>query len=56
MSCFSFYLFCFFFNKIREQEGGTGFCPEWSGAGRGDVAQIKYTHVDTCKNDKIKIF
>jgi hypothetical protein len=23
MSCFSFYLFCFFFFKIREQEGGT---------------------------------
>jgi hypothetical protein len=27
-SCFSFYLLCFFFYKIREQEGGTG----WVGA------------------------
>jgi hypothetical protein len=24
MSCFSFYLLCFFFYKIGEQEGGTG--------------------------------
>jgi hypothetical protein len=23
MLCFSYYLLCFFFNKIREQEGGT---------------------------------
>jgi hypothetical protein len=23
--CFSYYLLFFFFNKIREQEGGTGF-------------------------------
>jgi hypothetical protein len=25
MSCFLFYLLCFFFYKIREQEGRTGF-------------------------------
>jgi hypothetical protein len=24
LPCFSYYLLCFFFNKIREQEGGTG--------------------------------
>jgi hypothetical protein len=28
------YLLCFLFNKIREQEGRTGFCPEAPG-GRG---------------------
>jgi hypothetical protein len=36
MLCFSYYLFCFLFNKIREQEGGTGSAPrlgrwEWGG-------------------------
>jgi hypothetical protein len=25
--CFSYYLLCFFFYKIREQEGGTGSAP-----------------------------
>jgi hypothetical protein len=29
MSCFSFYLLCFFLYKIREQEGGTG--STWGG-------------------------
>jgi hypothetical protein len=44
-SCFSFYLICFFFNKIGEQEGGTGSAQRW-----GDrVAQIMYTHVSKCK-------
>jgi hypothetical protein len=47
MPHFSYYLLCFFFNKIREQEGGTG-------QGRGKAAQIMYTHVSKCKNDKIK--
>jgi hypothetical protein len=44
--CFSYYLLCFFFNKVREQEGGAGSAQE--------VAQIMYTHISTCKNDKIK--
>jgi hypothetical protein len=28
-SCFSFYLLCFFFYKIREQEGGTSSALRW---------------------------
>jgi hypothetical protein len=44
--CVSYYRLCFLFNKIREQEGGTGF------AGRGRVAQTMYTHVSKCKKQK----
>jgi hypothetical protein len=29
MPCFSYYLLCFFFNKIGEQEGGTGSAQSW---------------------------
>jgi hypothetical protein len=29
--CFSYYLLSFFFYKIREQEGGTGFAWRWGG-------------------------
>jgi hypothetical protein len=47
--CFSYYLLCFIFNKVREQEGGT--CS--AGSGR-EVAQIMYTHISKCKNDEIK--
>jgi hypothetical protein len=43
----------FVFNKIREQEGGTGSAQRWGV--RGEVAQIIYTHVSMCKNDKIKL-
>jgi hypothetical protein len=28
--CFSYYLLCFLFNKIRE-EGGTGYAQKWGG-------------------------
>jgi hypothetical protein len=49
MQYFSYYLLCFFFNKIGEQEGGTGPA---SMSGRG--GQILCTNVSTCKNDKIK--
>jgi hypothetical protein len=48
MLCFSYYFFCFLFNKIRKQEGRKGSAPG------GEVAQIMYTHVSKCKNDKIK--
>jgi hypothetical protein len=53
MLCCSYYLLCFLFNKVREQEGRTGSAgkQEW-----GEVAQIVYTHVSKCKNDKIKNF
>jgi hypothetical protein len=52
--CVSYYLLCFFFNKSKEQEGGT--CSAWrQGWGAwGEVTQIMYTHVSKCKNDKIK--
>jgi hypothetical protein len=42
--CFSFYLICFFFNKIGEQEGGTGYAhhPPWCG-GWGDGLNNVYT-------------
>jgi hypothetical protein len=39
-----------FFFKIREQEGRTDSAKR---RGRGEVAQIMYTHVSTCTNDKI---
>jgi hypothetical protein len=42
--CLSYYLLCFLFNKIREQEGGTG-------GGERRVTQTMYTHVSKCKND-----
>jgi hypothetical protein len=48
--CFSFNLLWFFFNKITEQESETGSAP---GGGEGTVAQIMYTHVSKCKDDKI---
>jgi hypothetical protein len=32
---FSFYLVCFFFNKIRGQEGGTGFAQRRGEGARG---------------------
>jgi hypothetical protein len=44
--CFSYYLLCFLFNKIREQEQNK-FCLGVQGLGR----QITYTHVSTCKNN-----
>jgi hypothetical protein len=49
--CLSYYLLCFLFNKIREQEGGTGSAwkPWW-----GLVAQTMYIHVSKGKNNKIK--
>jgi hypothetical protein len=46
--CLSYYLLCFPFNKIGEQEGRTGL-----GSGE-EVAQKMYTHVSKCKNNKIK--
>jgi hypothetical protein len=54
----SYYLLCFLFNKIREQEGRTGSA--WKcGVAAGVVGtkqwdQTVYTHVSKCKNDKIK--
>jgi hypothetical protein len=44
--CLPYYLLCFLFNKIGEQEDGTGFA--WKFGGR------VYTHVSKCKNAKIK--
>jgi hypothetical protein len=61
-SCFSFYLLCFFFYKIREQEGRTGLGEgwhSWKGRGGGErgrrmnTVQIVYTHVRKCKNDTV---
>jgi hypothetical protein len=53
MLWFSYYFFCFLFNKIRKQEGRIGSAqkPECGG---GQLAQITYTHIGKCKNDKIK--
>jgi hypothetical protein len=53
MLCLSYYLSCFLFNKIREQEGRTGSARK-GGMGEGEVAQTMSTHVSKCKNDKIK--
>jgi hypothetical protein len=46
----SYYLSCFLFNKIGEQEGRTG--SSWKQGGRWEGPM--YTHVSKCKNDKIK--
>jgi hypothetical protein len=55
MLCLSYYLLCFFFNKIGEQESGTGSAQKYEvGQWGGEVAQTMYTHVNKCKNDKIK--
>jgi hypothetical protein len=49
--CFSFYCVCVFFNKSREQKSRTGSA-QWQLGRRGQ--QIMYTHVNKCKNNKIK--
>jgi hypothetical protein len=56
MICLSFYLLCFLFNKIGEEEGGTGSAWKrelgWGLEGLGEeVAQTMYTYVNKCKND-----
>jgi hypothetical protein len=51
--CLSYYLLCFLFNKIGEQDCGTGSAQKW-GWGVGEVDQTMYSHVSKCKNDKIK--
>jgi hypothetical protein len=43
---------CFLFNKIREQEDGTGSARKQGG--EREVGQIMHTDVSKCKNDKIK--
>jgi hypothetical protein len=45
----SYYLLCFLFIKVEEQEGGTGF-----GQKRVEGEQPTYTHVSKCKKGKIK--
>jgi hypothetical protein len=48
MLCLSYYLLCFLFNRIQEEEGRTGSAQKRVGVGnkrRGDVAQTMYTHV-----------
>jgi hypothetical protein len=44
----------FFFNKIGEQEGGTGSA--WRQWRVGGLAKTMYTCVNKCKNDKIIFF
>jgi hypothetical protein len=60
---FLFLSFVFFFYKIGEQEGGTGFAQSggrlalvggerWWGKGRRvNMVQTVYSHVCKCKND-----
>jgi hypothetical protein len=48
--CLSYYLLCFLFNKIVEQEGKTVYA--WKQDGVGEITQTLYTHVSKCKNDK----
>jgi hypothetical protein len=55
MLCLSYYPLCFLFNKIGEQEVGTGSAPKqglwgWR-VGREEVAQRNYTYIRKCKND-----
>jgi hypothetical protein len=52
---FSYNLLCFLFNKIGEKEGGKGSAQKWEGGGKcGAGAQLMYTHVSKCENNKIK--
>jgi hypothetical protein len=51
MPCFSYYLLCFPFYKIREKEGEAD---STQSSGWEEVAQIMYLHISKCKNDKIK--
>jgi hypothetical protein len=63
MSCFSFYLLCFFFYKIGEQEGRTGSAQGVGAVGAGgrggvrergrrvNMVQTMYPHACKCKND-----
>jgi hypothetical protein len=53
MLCLSYYLLCFLFNKIGEEKGRTGSAQK--GGLEKEVAQIMYTCVSKCKNDKTKI-
>jgi hypothetical protein len=46
---FSYYLLCFLFNNIQEQEGGTGSAWKRRAGQGGEVAQTMYTHVSKCK-------
>jgi hypothetical protein len=53
----SYYLLCFLFNKIGEQEGRTGSAlKQGEGEERegGLIAQRMYIHVSKCKNNKKK--
>jgi hypothetical protein len=43
----------FFFYKTGEQEGGTVSAQRQEVGGGVEVAQIMYTHVSKCKNEKI---
>jgi hypothetical protein len=48
---FSYYLLLFFFYKIREQEGRTGYSPR-RGVGGWEGVQIINTHISKYKNGK----
>jgi hypothetical protein len=49
------YLLSFLFNKIKEEGRECSAWKQGFGGGRGEgMAQIMYTHVSKCKNDKIK--
>jgi hypothetical protein len=53
--CFSYYHFLFFLLQNWRTREWNGFCPEAGvGCGKGEVAQIMYTYVSKCKNDKVK--
>jgi hypothetical protein len=52
--CLSYYLLCFLFNKVGDQEDGTVSAWKVGGAREETVAQIMCTHVNKCKSDQIK--
>jgi hypothetical protein len=53
-TCFSYYLLCSLFDKIGEQEGWKILPGSRGGRGGEEVAQIMYTPVSQCENNKIK--
>jgi hypothetical protein len=51
MLCLSYYLLCFLFNKIEEEEGKTGSAWKRGGEGGdggqgGEMAQTMYAHMN----------
>jgi hypothetical protein len=52
--CLSYYLLCFLFNKIGEEEGRTGSAWKQGGGTQHHDNNTMYTYVSKCKKEKRK--